>query len=348
MNISAGITVAVLAGAINGLFALPGRLARHWSWENVWLPFSLLGMAVFPAWTTLVAVPRLGAAYSSLGAGALLLPFFWGMTVYTGSLMFGVSLTHISSSLAFALLVGAMSVVGVAGPIAAFHPEVLGQAAGMWILAGVGCLLAAMAFCALAGTWKARAQAGQSTATMGSKTPASPVKGMLLATIGGVLSGLLSLGMSMEWARRVVEAAIREGGARPENAANAVLLPILLGGSIPNCLYCLYLLRRNKTWNAYRAGARYWLVILLMAVMYSGSVVLWGVSTSPAMLGPLGASVGWALFIGMIVIASNIGGFLAGEWRGAGGRASGTMACGLGLIVAAMVCIGFGNYLLNA
>jgi L-rhamnose-H+ transport protein len=218
----------------------------------------------------------------------------------------------------------------------------------MWSLGGGAGLIAAMAVCALAGTWKARAQAGINTATIGGRAEASPVKGMLLAIAGGVLSGQLSLGMSMEWARRVTGAAVEAGGARPENAANAVLLPILLGGCVPNCLYCLHLLRRNRTWSAYRERPAYWLVILLMGAMYSGSVVLWGISTSPAMLGPLGASVGWALFIGMIVVASNIGGFLAGEWRGAGLRASAAMACALVLIVAAMASIGFGNYLLNA
>jgi L-rhamnose-H+ transport protein len=339
MNIGLGVIIAVLAGAINGLFALPMKLAGKWAWENVWLPFSLLGMAVFPLFAALQSVPELGAAYSRLSGSALLIPALWGMAVYTGSLLFGVSLKYISTSLAFALLVGAMSLVGVLGPVMAFNPAVLGAAGGRWILAGVGFLLAALGLCGLAGSYKSRAQQTASGASF---------TGMLLAIVGGVLSGLLSLGMSMEWARRVTSAAVEFGGARQENAANAVLLLILAGGAVPNCLYCVYLLNRNRTWAVYRGFPRYWLIILLMAVMYSGSVALWGISTSANMLGPLGPSVGWALFIGTIVIASNAGGFLAGEWKGAGAKAVRTMLCGLGLIVCAMLSIGYGNYLLNS
>ena len=33
------------------------------------------------------------------------------------------------------------------------------------------------------------------------------------------------------------------------------------------------------------------------------------------MLGKLGPSVGWALFIGMMVISSNISGYVTGEWK---------------------------------
>jgi L-rhamnose-H+ transport protein len=81
--------------------------------------------------------------------------------------------------------------------------------------------------------------------------------------------------------------------------------------------------------------------------MYSGSTVLWGVSTSVTMLGRLGPSVGWALFIGAIAVTSNLGGFLTGEWRGSGRKAVTTMVAGLALIVLAMAAIGFGNLLVN-
>ncbi len=343
MDIGTGVAIATAAGTINGLFALPMRLARKWAWENIWFPFCVLGMAVFPACTAFSSIPRLPEVYASLSTPALLIPVVWGAAVYTGSLLFGISLTFISTSLAFALLVGAMSIVGVLGPIVAFSPAVLGAAGGKWILAGVAFLLAALAVCAAAGALKAR---GQET---GGDTPVrSSSKGMLLAIVGGVLSGLLSLGMAMDWAHSVMDAAVRLGGARQEAAGNAVLLLILLGGVVPNCVYCMYLLFRNRTWPMYRHSPRYWLIIVLMAAMYAGSVVLWGVSTSPAMLGPLGPSVGWALFIGMIVIASNVGGFLAGEWKNAGPRATGTMSAGLALIVLAMLSIGYGNYLLTA
>ncbi len=333
MNVGLGALIAVAAGAINGLFAAPMKAAPKWAWENFWLPFSVLALGVFPWIIAARTVPNLAAFLHE----PLLIPLLWGVAIYTGSLLFGISLARIGTSLAFALLVGSMSIVGVLGPIAAFHPEILGAAGGKSILAGIFCLLIALVVCAIAGARKARAQARSGSA----------VTGMLLAILGGVLSGLLSLGMAMNWARDLSAAAVHLGGATPAAASNAVLLPVLMGGAIPNCLYCLYLLNRNHTWIRYRETSRAWLIVLLMAVMYSGSVALWGISTSPAMLGKLGPSVGWALFIGTMVLSSNVGGFLTGEWKDAEGAPARTMAGGLALIVAAMALIGYGNYLLN-
>lgn len=343
MQIGLGVFLALIAGAINGAFALPMKGARQWSWENVWLPFSFAGLVLFPRLIALSAVPKLENAYAQVEFTTLLFALLWGMAVYTGSLLFGISLSYIGNSLAFALLVGTMSIVGVLGPIAVFNPAVLQMQGGKWILAGIGALLVALVACARAGALKARADAARESRARG----ALVITGMVLAIIGGALSGLLSLGMNMGWANTIATAAVRHGEATPAAAANAVLLLVLLGGAVPNCLYCIYLLSRNHTWKHYRGHGGYWLIVAVMATMYSGSVALWGVSTAENMLGKLGPSVGWALFIGAIVVSSNIGGFATGEWKDARGKPLRTMVGGLALMVMAMVLIGYGNYLLN-
>jgi L-rhamnose-H+ transport protein len=343
MQISLGITLALAAGAINGLFALPMKAARNWSWENVWLPFSVMGLVLFPRLIAFSAVPQLESAYGQVELTTLLIPILWGMAVYTGSLLFGLSLAYIGNALAFALLVGSMSIVGVLTPIVAFQPAVLGAAGGRWILLGIASVFLGLIACAVAGVLRGRAETHDES--RGKRL--SMIPGMILAIAGGALSGLLSLGMSMGWANTIAAAAVRHGRATQASAANAVLLLVLLGGAVPNCVYCIYLLYRNGTWKRYRSFRSYWLIILAMATMYSGSVALWGISTTGNMLGKLGPSVGWALFIGAIVVSSNIGGFATGEWKYAGGKAWGVMAGGLALILAAMGFIGYGNYLLN-
>jgi L-rhamnose-H+ transport protein len=342
MHVVLGIVVAVLAGTINGLFALPMKLAPRWSWENIWLPFSFLGLVLFPPLLMLKGIPHLEYAYARTGWATLLIPFVWGMVVYTGSLMFGRSMVYIGTALAFALVVGSMSIVGVLAPILVYSPSALGAIGGRWILGGMAFLMAGLVLCARAGALKA---SGPETRA-GSRRLA--LLGMAMAISGGVLSGLLSLGLNTGWAHRISDAAVQFGGAQESVAANAVLVVVLAGGAIPNCLYSVYLLRRNDTWKAYqKARAGYWLIIVLMAAMYSGSTVLWGISTSVTMLGRLGPSVGWALFIGAIAVSSNLGGFLTGEWAGAGSRARQTMVSGLFLMVGAMGLVGYGNLLLN-
>jgi L-rhamnose-H+ transport protein len=348
MQVALGVLLALTAGTINGLFALPMKLARKWPWENVWLPFSALAMVVFPCVVAIQSTPDLAAGYREVEPSSFAFAVLCGIVAYAGSLMFGISIPLIGNALAFALLVGSMSMVGVLGPILLFHSEALGLAGGKWILCGVMVLLAALIVCGRAGILKGRKQTDGARPGEAADNGSRNIRGMTLAVAGGVLSGLLPLGMSMGWAGKIAEAVIRSGGAGQAAAQNAVLLPILLGGALPNCGYAAYLLSRNRTWQLYRGSRAYWLIFLLMALMYSGSVALWGMSTAGSMLGRLGPSVGWALFVGGIVVSSNLGGILTGEWKGAGGKPLGLMILGVGLMVSAMALIGYGNFLLNA
>ncbi len=346
MNVIPGIILAIVAGAINGMFTLPMKLAPRWSWENLWLPFSLFGLVLFPRLVVMPGIPRLEEAYAHVPLGTLLIPVLWGVVIYSGSLMFGRSVVYIGTALAFALLVGSMSIIGVLAPILLYSPAVLHTAGGRWIIAGIAFLLTALAGCARAGVLKARAETSAPNADF--KLRSFAFRGMALAIAGGTLSGLLSLGLNTGWANAISSAAVRFGGAAQSASTNAVLLLVLLGGAIPNCAYSAHLLHRNNTWSAYRKCRPYWLIAVLMASMYAGSTALWGISTSVTMLGRLGPSVGWALFIGAIAVSSNVGGFLTGEWKDAGRKASRLMVAGIAVMVLAMALVAYGNLLLNS
>jgi L-rhamnose-H+ transport protein len=286
----------------------------------------------------------LAEAYRHAAPASLVAAVLMGIGAYAGSLLFGISLGLIGNSLAFSLLVGSMSAVGVLGPMLLFHPEKLTTLGGRWIDLGIFCMFAALVVCARAGSLMGKAKGVDSPQKGGSS---AVLTGMLLAIAGGVLSGLLPMGLSMAWARDIAASAVHFGGAGQTTAQNVVLLPVLIGGALPNCLYAAWLLFKNKTHRAYRESAWHWLIILLMAVMYTGSTAMWGMSSSPAMLGTLGPSVGWALFIGGLVVSSNIGGFATGEWKGAGSKALRLMVAGVSIMVLAAMFIGYGNYMLN-
>lgn len=344
MNVIFGALLAILGGAVNGMFALPMKLTKKWSWENVWLPFSALAMVVFPYLLAVMGVPQLVLAYSNAATASLVMAFLVGVVAYSGSLLFGIALGMIGNSLAFTLLVGSMSAVGVLTPILVFHPAVLVTVGGKWIDLGIVLMFVALAVCARAGAQMARAKAN---GAIDQKSSSNAFVGIVLAITGGMLSGLLPLGLSMAWTRDISGAAVQYGGASEVAAQNAVLLPILLGGAVPNCIYAAWLLFKRRTLGLYKGSLNYWLLVLLMGVMYSGSVAMWGMSSSRALLGTLGPSVGWALFISGLVVSSNVGGFATGEWKGAGSKALQLMVSGASVMVLAAVCIGFGNYLLN-
>jgi L-rhamnose-H+ transport protein len=43
-----GVTLAMLAGVLNGSFALPMKFMRQWKWEHTWLVYSVVAMVAFP------------------------------------------------------------------------------------------------------------------------------------------------------------------------------------------------------------------------------------------------------------------------------------------------------------
>ena len=63
-------------------------------------------------------------------------------------------------------------------------------------------------------------------------------------------------------------------------------------------------------------------------MLWFSSTVIYGAVT--ARLGSMGPVLGWPLFMSAIIIASNVWGLSAGEWKGSGSKAVYTM---LGSIV---------------
>lgn len=341
MNVTAGVLIAIVAGSMNGLFMLPMRANKQWAWENNWLPFSVLSFAVFPwliAWKT---TPDIFAAYLHANTMDILAALLCGTLAYTGSLLFGISAVQIGVALSFSLLVGSMTAVGVMAPRLLLHHSLIGSASDGFVLVGVGLSLVSVVFGFFASRGKSAGVEHLHSSASSSAT------GCALAIAGGVLSGLLPSGMAMPWAHRLLASAATYGGAQPAQASNAVLAMVLFGGALPNCCYCAYLLKVKGTYRNYSSNSRllYWVIVLSMGILYSASVALWGVAISPKMLGAFGPSVGWALFVGMIVLASTAAGVLSGEWRFARPSSITFLLSSLVALVSATILICYGTYL---
>ena len=66
-----GALMVVLGGAIHSSFALPMKRISKWSWENIWLVYSVVGLIVFPILLALATVLSLGAVYAGGGGSTL-------------------------------------------------------------------------------------------------------------------------------------------------------------------------------------------------------------------------------------------------------------------------------------
>jgi L-rhamnose-H+ transport protein len=79
----------------------------------------------------------------------------------------------------------------------------------------------------------------------------------------------------------------------------------------------------------------------VMAVCWFGGQALYGLGM--ARMGNLGAIVGWPLLMGMIIVASSLGGLITGEWRATTLRSRSYMFMGLLLVAVALIILAHGQ-----
>jgi len=304
-----GLLMLILAGLMNATFTLPMKFTRRWAWENTWLLWTIFALLLLPPVVAIFTVPQLGDVYHSVNSSTILsvagFGFGWGIA----QIFFGLAVESIGIALTFSLVLGTSAAVGTLLPLLRLHPERLHTTSGHGLLAGVFIALVGVAICAVAGRSR--------EATLRSNTPTerkSSTGGLLLAVICGFGASLVNFGLA--FGAPLLVAAQRHG-AGVVSSANAVWLPLMLAGAIPNLFYCVLVMRKNRTAGRFSSGGfTYWILVALMALFWFGSTLLYGAAASH--LGVLGPILGWPLFMSLIVITASLLGVLTGEWKHAG------------------------------
>jgi L-rhamnose-H+ transport protein len=119
---------------------------------------------------------------------------------------------------------------------------------------------------------------------------------------------------------------------------------VLGAGYIPNAVYTLYLLRKNRSAGAFRKSfIGESLLALAAAVFWLFGMLGYGMGA--AAMGAYGNSIGFAVCMSVLLLWSSVLGLVSGEWRGAPLRAKSRMAAGVVFIAASMVTLGFDSLL---
>jgi len=322
-----GLLLLVLAGAMNGSFTLPMKFTREWAWENTWLAWTIFALGIFPPLLTLSTVPQIGQVYAEAGMRAILIPAACGAGWGISQVFFGLAVDAVGIALAFSVILGTAAAVGSLIPLFDQHREKVFTSGGLLVLLGVALVLAGVGVCAAAGR-KREAALGQ-----GPAGKPSVLKGLLFCLVSGVGSALVNFGLA--YGGPLISAAWK-AGATPLWAPNAVWLPLMCAGGVPNLLYCLYLMRRNRTGGKFSVAgtSHYWILAALMAFFWFGSTVMYGVST--VKLGELGTVLAWPLFMSLIVITASVWGVVTGEWKNTGRQPLTVMFAGVGVLVIAV------------
>jgi L-rhamnose-H+ transport protein len=333
-----GLMLLVLAGAMNGSFTLPMKFTRNWAWENTWLSWTLFALLLFPVLLAVATVQQLGSVYRQPGAisVALTVAAFgasWGFS----QIFLGLAVEGIGMALALSVILGISAAVGAIIPLLQHHRDEIFTPGGLLVLLGLAIVLAGVALCGLAGRLREQATVHDATHT-------SVATGLFFCLISGVGSAFVNLGLN---AGKGLSDIARNQGTATLWSNNAVWLPLMVAGAIPNALYCLYLMRKNRTGARFAASgtSHYWLLGAIMAFFWFGSTVMYGIAANQ--LGALGTILGWPIFMSLIVLVATAWGVATGEWRHAGPHPLRMLASGVALLVIAIIVLSFSNQLLQ-
>lgn len=333
-----GMAVILVSGALNAAFALPMKFSRIWKWENLWLVFSVVGIFIVPWALAFGLVPGLLQVYAEVTPRALVLPLVFGLFWGFAQVTFGVSFRIVGVALTFAVVSGLASLSGSLVPLLVFHPEDLFRPRGLLLLLSIPFLIVGLTFYAFAGRRREKEQAGPVTGS--SPVKSSFATGMALCIFTGIFGSSYNLGFA--FCGDVIRASQRHG-AGPLAATYAVWALVLGAGFIPNLVYCIYLLVKNRTANLFaRSGwTRESVLGVAMALTWVTAVLGYGIGAT--LVGAAGTSTGYMLFVAASILFANAFGLIAGEWKGTGVRTRRFLFTAVAFILIAVIVLNLGG-----
>ena len=331
VRILAGAGLVLVAGILQGLFALPMKFARQWNHENIWLVFAFTGLVIFPWLLTWATVPHVVAVYQLTSLRTLCAIAGFGALWGVGATLTGIGLNLLGIGLGLSIILGLSASIGSLVPLVVLTPQKLFTHQGRLYLIGSVVMLIGIALCARAGALRDALQRSAASGTGVAK--ASFLAGLAVCVGSGVLSSTLNFSYAFG-----TEAIIHAGklGVSPAWASNVVAAPATSGGLVANLAYCLYMLRKNHSSSKFwlpGCGLN-WLYGTLMGALWFGGLALYGLGISR--MGSLGTVIGWSVLMGTIILASNTAGYLTKEWSGVGKRAGVLLGSGMLIVLAAL------------
>jgi len=339
--------LGVLLHAIGGLaaasFYIPYRRVRGWSWETYWLVGGVFSWIVAPWAFARTILPGTVEILRSADARTIFWTFFFGILWGVGGLTFGLTMRYLGIALGYAVALGLCAAFGTLMPplFRGELGEIVSHGAGQVVVLGVLVCLAGIAVSGRAGIRKeGEVSEADKKATV---AEFSLGRGMAVAVACGVMSASMAYGFAA--GKPIAEIALARGA--PSLWQNLpVLIVILTGGFVTNCLWCLYLNFKNGSLREYFStnappAANYALCALAGLTWY---LQFFFYSMGETQMGDYKFS-SWTLHMASIIIFSTLWGIALREWKGASRRTHFLIALGLALLIGSTVVVGYGNFL---
>jgi len=339
-----GLLLLLFGAICGGSFGLPSKFAKKDTpWETLWGPFFFFVAILLPTTVFPFIADGLFATCKSAGWSIVIWPVAFGFLWGLGSMTLGMSFAFIGLSLAYAINYGAQIITGGLGGFVIHKPDQLATTHGFTIIGGIGVCIAGVFICGRAALLKSISQSyGDNTAET-IPTGSKLTKGLIVAFLSGILCACY--GIAFGFGNKVMSISMNEFGNPGWRSAFVVSALILWGGSVSACGYCVYKLSANKTWGTLLRPSilPVLFIALIMACLHDGAILLYGVGASK--LGPIGAAVGYAIFMSFAIMVGNVNGFLTGEWKGASKSSIQWIIAGIIVLMLGVSVLTRGNYM---
>ena len=331
-----GIILAIGAGLMLGLYALPEKFTKDFKFENTWGLFFMLTMFLVPIVASLTLIDGFSEVFAAVPADILikmaLASVLWGI----GVMMWGKAINHIGLSLGFSLFIGTVILVGSVLPfLVEGLPE---QQVFLTVLAGIFVVLLGVLFNGRAGILREQDElkSGDKKAENGGM-----VKGITIAVVGGLLATGFSYANAV--GRPFIHEASQAAGNPEWVTAVGVMFPIFISGGIVMATYFAWQLSAKKAWADFKTPnfSKNFILILVMAVFHYAASALFAFAAFK--LGEIGNTVGYAIFNTSCVATAIVSGIVTNEWANASNKAKNFLYISLASMIVGIVIIALGN-----
>jgi L-rhamnose-H+ transport protein len=324
--------IVVLAGVINGSFALFIKFMQRWRFETIWLGYAIIAFLLAPFVFAWVLNPSNTISFSEVSTSLKLLILIGGLCFGVGQVCFAFAINRIGIGLGFLLNIGIGTVLGSLFPLIVQNSSQLLTFSGLMTILACVLIVVGLILCYHAGHRREKDQ-GQAVRV--------DFKPYVVGVVAGCVAGLFSAGQNIMFAltQPIKDMALQHGYS--QLAASLTPWPFfLLFAFIPYAIYMIVQGVKNKSLSLYvtQPKPHYYLYVILMGVFWYGSLALY--SQSAQMIGHLGPVIGWPLFMVLIILASNFWGWLKKEWKGCSRPVMSRLLIGIILFLVAVVLLG--------
>ena len=240
-----GVVYHWLGGLASGSFYVPYKGVKRWAWETFWLAGGFFSWIIAPWILAGLLTKDLLVVLHEAPASALFWAFFFGLLWGVGGLTFGLTMRYLGLSLGMAVVLGLCAAFGTLMPPifrGEFMTQVLGTTSGQIILLGVFVCLVGITAAGFAGIAKERVMSPEQQKVAIEEYDLR--KGIGVAILSGVMSACFAYGLA---AGDPIKALTIKHGTAALWQGLPVLVVVLIGGFLTNFVWCLILMKRNRT-----------------------------------------------------------------------------------------------------